>query len=284
MKTMNVYFLTTFALALLLSDSCFAQVKVGDNPGVIGGNSNFEVEGGGHTFSINKAGKLILKDGTEAANRILTWDAGNGVAEWKSLNVISQQTLLTQSNPPFGYSFSMPGSSNNYCSVPQSFNGTSSALPPCAKVIEFPKTKFNIINPTGAAPAENDVIIEPILRYNATLPQVPAPTPPETLSPVYKYAFSVIAYVDFDRDGIFTLVDQVYHLFDGEGCVNGYINYKFILEDLPAMNGYDVRIVVASMANTSPNAITLAFGTQSAQGCGRLGAQSTEKLVLTVTE
>lgn len=65
----------------------FAQVKIGTNPTVIGANNNLEVEASttGRKFSVDKAtGKVIIADGSQGNERILTSDA-NGVATWKPI-------------------------------------------------------------------------------------------------------------------------------------------------------------------------------------------------------
>ena len=63
-----------------------AQVKVGTNPTAITPNTNLEVQAtNGSLMQVSKdAGKVIIKDGTQAIGNVLTSDA-SGVASWKPI-------------------------------------------------------------------------------------------------------------------------------------------------------------------------------------------------------
>ena len=72
-----------FALTVF-SAEINAQLKVGSNATTITANTNLEIEStNGNKVQVSKdLGKVIIKDGSEAVNKVLTSDA-NGVATWK---------------------------------------------------------------------------------------------------------------------------------------------------------------------------------------------------------
>lgn len=71
--------------------SAKAQVKIGNNPTVIESNNNLEVESAttsgnpakNNKFSVDKNGKVTIKDGTEGAGKLLVSDA-NGTVSFQS--------------------------------------------------------------------------------------------------------------------------------------------------------------------------------------------------------
>jgi hypothetical protein len=75
-----------FGAAMLFATSNVqAQVKIGNNPTVIGSSNHLEVEStlpAGMKTSIDKAGKVTIKDGTEGAGRVFTSDAA-GQGSWQ---------------------------------------------------------------------------------------------------------------------------------------------------------------------------------------------------------
>lgn len=84
MKNYNVFRFIA-ALGLFYSFETHAQVKIGSNPTKIDANANLEVEGAnGYKVSVNRQGKLIIKDGSEGVGKVLLTDA-NGVATWVRL-------------------------------------------------------------------------------------------------------------------------------------------------------------------------------------------------------
>ena len=86
-KITHVKVLLISTLLVITSSSVFAQVKIGTNPTTIEAASNLEVQAStaNRQFKVDKtSGQVTIKDGTQAADRILTSDA-NGGASWKPL-------------------------------------------------------------------------------------------------------------------------------------------------------------------------------------------------------
>jgi hypothetical protein len=86
MKTKQLFIALLFTVSLSAFSTSFAQVKIGNNPTVIDGNSSLEVEAStaNRALKIDKStGQLTLKDGTEGAGKVLSSDA-NGNASWSS--------------------------------------------------------------------------------------------------------------------------------------------------------------------------------------------------------
>ncbi len=100
MKKINII-LVSIGLAMASLNSATAQVKVGANPTTIGTNSNLEVEvTNGGKFTVTKdSAKVIIKDGTQGAGRILTSDA-DGKASWKTAKEANLAELVLRAYNP----------------------------------------------------------------------------------------------------------------------------------------------------------------------------------------
>lgn len=100
MKKINII-LVSIGLALASLNSATAQVKVGTNPTTIATTSNLEVEAAnGGKFTVTKdSAKVIIKDGTQGAGRLLTSDA-DGKASWKTAKEANLAELVLRAYNP----------------------------------------------------------------------------------------------------------------------------------------------------------------------------------------
>jgi len=87
MKSIKYQPITFFTMVILfITNTLFAQVKIGTNPAVINAANNLEVEAStsGRKTSIDKTtGQVTIADGTQKIGRVFTSD-GNGAGSWQT--------------------------------------------------------------------------------------------------------------------------------------------------------------------------------------------------------
>lgn len=236
------------------SSTVFAQVKIGASPTTIDPTNHLEVESttpAGMKTSIDKAGKVTIKDGTEGMGRVFTSDI-IGKGSWKDIKM----TAVTSEQQTQGVYTLLPVSSGN-CS------GVVGSLPPsCAvdlnQAITFTTTK-----------ATNDVIIDYKVGYSIY-------GGPSSLN------FSLVLYVDLPGLGSFRYVDGDFVSMTASGCTGESRLTKIVLKNLPPRT-YTAKVYLLPGVN-SPTAVGMGIGWSSGPGCGTDNTNVFNKLIATVSE
>ena len=235
---------------LLGSSTVFAQVKIGASPTTIGATNNLEVESftpAGMKTSIDKAGKVTIKDGTEGTGKVFTSDAA-GQGSWTHQRMTTSAIFRQTS----GVLVTLPYSQTGYC------NDLS-----CATDLSMP-AGFTITN------SSNDIVIDLI-----GLSSISNNTTPVS----YKY----IVAMDQATPNVFQEVYSHYFTENGTACTASSFNYKSVFKNLPVRAApYQVKIFLAPWRNPGNEAV-YGLGLQSWPNCGQNGSYL-ENLVVTVTQ
>jgi hypothetical protein len=255
-----------------------AQVKVGDNPGVINAGSVLELEStdkgllmprvsltntttwglagtptaGMHVFNINTGITSTNPAYPSAINKIgeYYWD-GTG---WLALFVTAQRsTSITSASQTAGVNFAIPGSSGNLC------NGLNCSV------------DLNINSSFTIANATNDILLNIVGAY--------AVGGGTTGGAAFYYTLAV----DINSPGVFEEVNKFYvQESSSTSCTGGTVNFLAALKNLPPRT-YNVRVYGTPWSNTNAGPVYIGIGTPGVAGCG-LADPDKQQVIVSVSQ